>query len=69
MTDWFARPVLHVTNVVASLRFYSNPGPKLMQGKRIVSSLYLSPGQASAETSSGFYVQQSGIISVQRQCT
>ncbi len=22
MTDWFARPVLHVTNVEASLRFY-----------------------------------------------
>ncbi len=22
MTDWFARPVLHVTDVVASLRFY-----------------------------------------------
>ena len=24
MTDWFARPVLHVTNVEASLRFYVN---------------------------------------------
>src|SRR5258708_8299876 len=22
MTDWFARPVLHVTNIEASLRFY-----------------------------------------------
>src|ERR1700730_4764302 len=33
---------------------YSNPGQKLMQGKRIVSSLYLYPGQTSAETSSGF---------------
>jgi hypothetical protein len=22
MTDWFARPVLHVSNVEASLRFY-----------------------------------------------
>jgi catechol 2,3-dioxygenase-like lactoylglutathione lyase family enzyme len=22
MTDWFARPVLHVTDVEASLRFY-----------------------------------------------
>lgn len=22
MTDWFARPVLHVTDVAASLRFY-----------------------------------------------
>src|SRR5260370_9263649 len=47
---------------------YSNPGPKLMHGKRIVSSLYLYPGQTSAGTSSGFYVQQSG-ISVQRQCS
>jgi hypothetical protein len=36
-----------------------------MHGKRIVSSLYLYPGQTSAETSSGIYVQQSG-ISVQR---
>jgi catechol 2,3-dioxygenase-like lactoylglutathione lyase family enzyme len=27
MTDWFARPVLHVTDVEASLRFYvSQPG-------------------------------------------
>jgi catechol 2,3-dioxygenase-like lactoylglutathione lyase family enzyme len=24
MTDWFARPVLHVTDVEASLRFYVN---------------------------------------------
>ena len=24
MTDWFARPVLHVTDVEASLRFYMN---------------------------------------------
>ena len=24
MTDWFARPVLHVTDVAASLRFYVN---------------------------------------------
>jgi catechol 2,3-dioxygenase-like lactoylglutathione lyase family enzyme len=24
MTDWFARPVLHVANVEASLRFYTN---------------------------------------------
>ncbi|HKF51576.1 MAG TPA: VOC family protein [Candidatus Acidoferrales bacterium] len=24
MTDWFARPVLHVTDVEASLRFYIN---------------------------------------------
>jgi hypothetical protein len=24
MTDWFARPVLHVTEVEASLRFYVN---------------------------------------------
>src|SRR4030081_74825 len=24
MTDWFARPVLHVTDVDASLRFYVN---------------------------------------------
>ncbi len=24
MTDWFARPVLHVANVEASLRFYMN---------------------------------------------
>jgi catechol 2,3-dioxygenase-like lactoylglutathione lyase family enzyme len=24
MTDWFARPVLHVTDVEASLRFYTN---------------------------------------------
>jgi hypothetical protein len=24
MTDWFARPVLHVKNVDASLRFYVN---------------------------------------------
>jgi catechol 2,3-dioxygenase-like lactoylglutathione lyase family enzyme len=24
MTDWFARPVLHVTDVDASLRFYTN---------------------------------------------
>jgi uncharacterized glyoxalase superfamily protein PhnB len=24
MTDWFARPVLHVTNVESSLRFYVN---------------------------------------------
>src|SRR5271165_5409825 len=24
MTDWFARPVLHVTDVQASLRFYMN---------------------------------------------
>ena len=24
MTDWFARPVLHVTDVEASLRFYAN---------------------------------------------
>ncbi|HYL97169.1 MAG TPA: VOC family protein, partial [Terriglobales bacterium] len=24
MTDWFARPVLHVTDVEASLRFYLN---------------------------------------------
>jgi glycine/D-amino acid oxidase-like deaminating enzyme len=29
---------------------YSNPGSKLMHGKRIVSSLYLYPGQTSAET-------------------
>ena len=40
---------------------YSNPGPKPMHGKRIISSLYLYPGQASAGTSSGVYVQQSGI--------
>jgi len=40
---------------------YSNPGPKPMHGKRIVSSLCLYPGQTSAGTSSGFYVQQSGI--------
>jgi hypothetical protein len=25
MTDWFARPVLHVTDVEASLRFYVSP--------------------------------------------
>ena len=25
MTDWFARPVLHVTDVDASLRFYIEP--------------------------------------------
>jgi len=24
MTDWFARPVLHVTDVDASIRFYVN---------------------------------------------
>jgi len=24
MTDWFARPVLHVTDVEASLRFYES---------------------------------------------
>ena len=24
MTDWFARPVLHVADVEASLRFYTN---------------------------------------------
>jgi hypothetical protein len=44
-----------------TVTLYSNPGPKLMQGNRIVSSLYFYPGQTSAETSSGFYVQQSGI--------
>jgi hypothetical protein len=45
-----------------SLSFlYSNPGPKPLHGKRIVSSLYLYPGQTSAGTSSGFYVQHSGI--------
>src|SRR5258708_3535449 len=40
---------------------YSNAGPKPMHGKRVVSSLCLYPGQTSAGTSSGFYVQQSGI--------
>jgi hypothetical protein len=40
---------------------YSNPGQKAMHAKRIVSSLYLYPGQTLAGTSSGFYVQQSGI--------
>jgi hypothetical protein len=33
---------------------YSNPGQKPMQAKRLVSSLYLYPGQTLAETSSGF---------------
>ncbi len=40
---------------------YSNPGQKAMHAKRIASSLYLYPGQTLAGTSSGFYVQQSGI--------
>ncbi|MCU1250583.1 MAG: hypothetical protein JWQ49_3612, partial [Edaphobacter sp.] len=40
---------------------YSNPGQKAMHAKRIVSSLYLYPGQTLAGTSSGYYVQQSGI--------
>jgi hypothetical protein len=40
---------------------YPNPGQKATHAKRIVSSLYLYPGQTLAGTSSGFYVQQSGI--------
>jgi hypothetical protein len=44
---------------------YSNPGQKAMNAKRIVSSLYLYPGQTLTRTSSGFYVQESG-NSVQR---
>jgi hypothetical protein len=53
---------LRATIRLAIVALYSNPGLKLM------SSLYLYPGQTSAGTSSGFYVQQSG-ISVQRQCS
>jgi len=39
MTDWFARPVLHVTDVEASLRFYVN---------RLGESLALRQGRQSA---------------------
>ena len=39
---------------ISSSGVYSNLGPELMRGKRIVSSLYLYPGQTSAGTQSGF---------------
>jgi uncharacterized glyoxalase superfamily protein PhnB len=45
MTDWFARPVLHVTDVAASLRFYvdqlgfTNPWHHAEDGKLLVAQV------------------------------
>jgi catechol 2,3-dioxygenase-like lactoylglutathione lyase family enzyme len=45
MTDWFARPVLHVTDVAASLRFYvdqlgfTNPWHHAEEGKPVVAQV------------------------------
>ena len=45
MTDWFARPVLHVTDVAASLRFYvdrlgfTNPWQHEEDGKLLVAQV------------------------------
>ena len=45
MTDWFARPVLHVTDVAASLRFYvdrlgfTNPWHYEEEGKTFVAQV------------------------------
>jgi catechol 2,3-dioxygenase-like lactoylglutathione lyase family enzyme len=45
MTDWFARPILHVTDVVASQRFYverlgfTNPWHHDEDGKRVVAQV------------------------------
>ena len=39
---------------------YSNPGPKLMQGKRIVSSLYLYPGKLQQKLRPGFMCNSPG---------
>jgi catechol 2,3-dioxygenase-like lactoylglutathione lyase family enzyme len=45
MTDWFARPVLHVTDVAASLRFYvdqlgfTNPWHHAEDGKPVVAQV------------------------------
>jgi uncharacterized glyoxalase superfamily protein PhnB len=45
MTDWFARPVLHVTDVAASLRFYvdqlgfANPWQHAEDGKLVVAQV------------------------------
>jgi uncharacterized glyoxalase superfamily protein PhnB len=45
MTDWFARPILHVTDVVASMRFYverlgfTNPWHHDEDGKRVVAQV------------------------------
>jgi NTP pyrophosphatase (non-canonical NTP hydrolase) len=60
--NMFCRAVLRHSNPgIDRACLYSNPGPKLMHGKRIVSSLYLYPGQTSAGTLSGILVHHSGI--------